>query len=86
MAGPVEQYLLDKIKADGSIHMTLIDPEKVTPESAVQVAEASAKNGTAAIMIGGSTVDSQKQLDDVVAAIKAAVKIPLILFPETSQA
>jgi phosphoglycerol geranylgeranyltransferase len=81
MSGTVERYLLDKIKADGSIHMTLIDPEKVTPESAAQVAEASAKNGTAAIMIGGSTVDSQKQLDEVVRAIKEAVKIPIILFP-----
>ena len=81
MSGSVERYLLDKIKADGSIHMTLIDPEKVTPETAAQVAKTSALNGTAAIMIGGSTVDSQKQLDQVVQAIKAEVKIPIILFP-----
>lgn len=81
MSGSVERYLLDKIKADGSIHMTLIDPEKVTPDAAAQVAEASAKNGTAAIMIGGSTVDSQKQLDEVVQAIKSVVKVPIILFP-----
>ena len=81
MLGPIERYLLDKIKADGSIHMTLIDPEKVTPEAAAKIAESSKNSGTAAIMIGGSTVASQKQLDDVVKAIKSAVNIPTILFP-----
>ena len=29
MLGRIEKYLLEKIKADGSIHITLIDPEKV---------------------------------------------------------
>ena len=81
MPGPIERYLLDKIRTDGSIHMTLIDPEKVTPDGAAMVAESSTKSGTTAIMIGGSTVASQKQLDDVVKAIKAVVKIPTILFP-----
>jgi len=81
MPGPIERYLLDKIRTDGSIHMTLIDPEKVTPHGAAMVAESSTKSGTTAIMIGGSTVASQKQLDDVVKAIKAVVKIPTILFP-----
>lgn len=81
MAGPIERYLLDKIKVDGSIHMTLIDPEKVSPQEAAQVAINASKSGTAAIMIGGSTVSSQKQLDDVVKAIKAAVNVPTILFP-----
>lgn len=81
MVGPIERYLLDKIKVDGSIHMTLIDPEKVTAQGAATVAESGKKSGTAAIMIGGSTVASQKQLDDVVKAIKVAVKVPTILFP-----
>lgn len=81
MPGPIERYLLDKIQADGSIHMTLIDPEKVTAEAAAKVAESSRKSGTAAIMIGGSTVASQKHLDDVVKAIKSKIDIPTILFP-----
>jgi phosphoglycerol geranylgeranyltransferase len=81
MVGPIERYLLDKIKADGSIHMTLIDPEKATADGAAKVAESSKNSGTAAIMIGGSTVASQKHLDDVVNAIKAAVNVPTILFP-----
>ncbi|MGD6806693.1 MAG: geranylgeranylglyceryl/heptaprenylglyceryl phosphate synthase [Candidatus Bathyarchaeia archaeon] len=81
MPGRIEQYLLDKIKADGSIHMTLIDPEKVTARGAAHVAENATNSGTAAIMIGGSTVASQQHLDDVVEAIKAAVDTPTILFP-----
>lgn len=81
MVGPIERYLLDKIKTDGSIHMTLIDPEKVTAKGAAKVAESSKSSGTAAIMIGGSTVASHQHLDDVVIAIKAAVDIPTILFP-----
>jgi phosphoglycerol geranylgeranyltransferase len=81
MLGRVEQYLLDKIKAEGSIHMTLIDPEKVTTVQAVQIAEQSQYSGTAAIMIGGSTFVSQDHLDNVVKEIKEKVKIPVVLFP-----
>jgi phosphoglycerol geranylgeranyltransferase len=81
MLGPIERYLLEKIKAEGSIHMTLIDPEKVTAQAATEVALCSKNSGTAAIMIGGSTVASQKHLDDVVKAIKAVVELPTILFP-----
>jgi phosphoglycerol geranylgeranyltransferase len=81
MVGPIEKYLLDKIKAEGSIHMTLVDPEKVTPAQASKIAENAKTSGTAAIMIGGSTFVSQSHLDDVVKAIRQAVKIPTILFP-----
>ena len=81
MVGHVEKYLLDKIKAEGSIHITLVDPEKVTPPQASKIAENSKASGTSAIMIGGSTFVSQSHLDDVVKAIRRTVKIPTILFP-----
>ena len=81
MLGRTEKYLLEKIKADGSIHITLIDPEKVTVEQASRVSVSSQSSGTAAIMIGGSTFASQTHLDNVVKAIKASVTIPTILFP-----
>lgn len=81
MLGRVEKYLLEKIKAEGPIHITLIDPEKVTAAQAAKVAEISKNSGTSAIMIGGSTFISQEHLDDVVKAIKQTVKIPTILFP-----
>ncbi|MCW4053575.1 MAG: geranylgeranylglyceryl/heptaprenylglyceryl phosphate synthase [Candidatus Bathyarchaeota archaeon] len=81
MLGRVEKYLLEKIKAQGSIHITLVDPEKMTPSQASKVAENSKINGTSAIMIGGSTFISQTHLDDVIKAIRRIVKIPIILFP-----
>jgi len=81
MLGRVEEYLLERIKAEGSIHITLIDPEKVTSAQASRIVENSKASGTAAIMIGGSTFVSQVHLDDVVKVIKRTVKIPTILFP-----
>ena len=81
MLGPIETYLLEKIKAEGSIHITLIDPEKVTGQQAASISENSENSGTAAIMIGGSTFASQAHLDDVVKSVKSSVKIPTILFP-----
>jgi len=81
MIGRVEKYLLEKIKAKGSIHVTLVDPEKVTPPQAEKIAKDSKISGTSAIMIGGSTFVSQSQLDAVIKAIRRAVRIPTILFP-----
>ncbi len=81
MVGHVETYLLDKIKAEGSVHITLVDPEIITPSQASRVAENSKSSGTSAMMIGGSTFVSHSHLDSIVKAIKRAVKIPTILFP-----
>jgi len=81
MAGAVEKYLKEKIRDDGAIHITLIDPEKVDAKSASHVAHVSESCKTAAIMVGGSTFISTSHLDDVVKAIKKAVRIPVILFP-----
>jgi len=77
MVGTVEKYLKDKIKDEGAIHITLIDPEKVDAKSASQVAYVAESCQTTAIMVGGSTSISTSHLDDV---IKAA-RIPVILFP-----
>jgi phosphoglycerol geranylgeranyltransferase len=81
MVGPIEKYLLEKIEADGAIHITLIDPEEVTPPQASTIASKAKKSGTSAIMIGGSTFVSSAHLDKVVKAVKGAVKLPVILFP-----
>jgi len=81
MIGKVEKYLLTKIKQDGAIHLTLLDPEKTSPEVAAQTAHEAEKAGTAGIMVGGSTVTLTEQLEETVKAIKKAVKIPVILFP-----
>jgi phosphoglycerol geranylgeranyltransferase len=81
MAGNVEKYLLDKIESEGSIHITLIDPEEVTPPQASRIVNKAKLSETSAIMIGGSTFVSSAHLDDVVKAVKRTVRIPVILFP-----
>jgi len=81
MEGLVEKYLLEKIESEGAIHITLIDPEKVTPPQASRITGKAKLSGTSAIMIGGSTFVSASHLDSVVKAVKRTVKIPVILFP-----
>jgi phosphoglycerol geranylgeranyltransferase len=81
MAGKVENHLLERIQKGGAIHLTLVDPEKVTPQSASRIAREAESSQTAAIMIGGSTLVLTDQLDAVVKAVKEAVNIPVILFP-----
>lgn len=81
MVGAVEKYLKDKIRDDRAIHIALIDPEKVDEESASYIAHVAESCQTAAIMVGGSTLVSASRLDDVVKAIKKAIRIPVILFP-----
>ena len=81
MVGLVEKYLLEKIEKEGTIHMTLVDPEKVTPSSASRIAKDAESCDTAAIMVGGSTSVSALHLDKVSKALKDSVKIPVILFP-----
>ena len=77
----VEQYLLDRIRHAGSIHLALIDPEEMSPSKIITVVKSLEEAGTTAIMVGGSTVTSISQLDSVVKAIKDNVRIPVILFP-----
>jgi len=81
MIGRVEKYLLDKIESDGAIHITLLDPEKISPQTASDTAHEAEASGTAAVMVGGSTVTSTTHLDHVVKAIKKTVKVPVVLFP-----
>ncbi|MBS7639866.1 MAG: geranylgeranylglyceryl/heptaprenylglyceryl phosphate synthase [Candidatus Bathyarchaeia archaeon] len=81
MVGKVEEYLLRKIQDEGAIHITLIDPEKVTVESVATISSESESCGSSAIMVGGTTLVSPDLLNDITRTIKRSVKIPVILFP-----
>ena len=81
MPNKIEAYLLSKIKHDGAIHLTLLDPENVSPNGATEISMEAEKAGTTAIMVGGSTVTDVTKVDSIVKAIKNSVKIPVILFP-----
>ncbi len=79
--GPVEKYLLKRIRDEGAVHLTLIDPEKVTRTSASRLAARAEKCKTTGLMVGGSTSTSTTHLDSIIKAMKRAVDIPVILFP-----
>jgi phosphoglycerol geranylgeranyltransferase len=61
--------------------MTLLDPEKKSGYDCAAIAKDAEAGGTAAIMVGGSTVASGVEMEDTVKRIKAAVKLPVIIFP-----
>lgn len=79
--GRVEKYLKKKILDEGAIHLTLIDPEKVSPENAKKICVEAEKAGTKAIMVGGSTLSSTSHIEIVTEQIKKSISIPVILFP-----
>ena len=69
---------LSKIK---TLHFSLLDPDKQKPDVAGRIARTAENAGSSAIMVGGSTLVSQKQVDDTVRAIKENSNLPVILFP-----
>jgi len=77
----VEEYIKSRIKRDGAIHFTLIDPDKVELKAASKVAAEAERAGSAVILLGGSTISSPHQVDPVIKEIKRVVEIPLVLFP-----
>jgi len=79
--GKVEKHLLNAMAKHGAIHLSLIDPENTTGELAGELARKLQELGSSAIMVGGSTVVSPRDLDDVVKAIKRSTNLPTILFP-----
>jgi len=78
--GEVERQLEKEIEEHGVAHLTLFDPEKLTPAAARHLAIDVKKAGSAAAMVGGSTATSVYQLDAIVKAIKTS-GLPVILFP-----
>ena len=78
--GKVENHLLRTIREKGAAHLTLFDPEKLTPFSARKLAYKVKEIGSAAAMVGGSTSTSVYELDAIVKAIKTS-GLKVILFP-----
>lgn len=63
------------------LHFSLLDPDKQKPKVAGSIAKTAEEAGSSAIMVGGSTLISQEQVDETVKAIKKNSKLPVILFP-----
>ncbi|MCS7112788.1 MAG: geranylgeranylglyceryl/heptaprenylglyceryl phosphate synthase [Nitrososphaerota archaeon] len=79
--GRVEEYLKERVVSEGAIHITLIDPERGAIEKLVDIACRAEKAGTAAIMIGSSTLASPLLLDELLKELKPRLSIPTIIFP-----
>ena len=79
--GPQESLLRRLVKRKGTIISGLLDPEDFTPQEASRAARHVQDAGGSLVLVGGSTVANQSQLDDVVIQIKKEVTLPVILFP-----
>jgi len=79
--GRVERYLSEQLEG-GPLHFTLIDPDKSRGQRAAAVARGAVALGSHAILLGGSTGISREVMSDAARAIKRAVQIPAIIFPE----
>ena len=76
----IKEEIIRKCKKK-KLHFSLLDPDKQKPEIAGAMAKAAEQSGSTAIMVGGSTLVSQKQVDETVKAIKQNSNLPVILFP-----
>ena len=79
--GRVERYLEDEL-AGGPLHFTLIDPDKSRGPRAAALAKGAADLGSHAILLGGSTGISREVMGEAARAIRGAVSLPTIIFPE----
>lgn len=79
--GRVEQYFAEHL-VRGPIHFTLIDPDKSPGEKAADIARGAVGLGSDVILLGGSTGISREVMGRAATAVKAAVKAPVIIFPE----
>jgi len=77
----VERYLAEHLEG-GPLHFTLIDPDKSGGARAAALARGAVALGSHAILLGGSTGISREVMGEAARAVKAAVTIPAIIFPE----
>ena len=77
----IEQQLLEAIVREGTIHLTLIDPDSQPPEEAARIAAGATAGGTTAILVGGSVGVGGRGLECAVQEIKDSTSVPTIIFP-----
>ena len=77
----VFESLMDKLAEKGTLHFSLLDPDKVTVDKFIELAKGAEKAGSDALMIGGSYGVNESTLDNYIDAVKQEVKLPVILFP-----
>lgn len=81
---PKKNLLHELLETRASLHFSLIDPDKQTPEVAGDVAFSCQSLGTDAILVGGTTVPSRRLMHQTIAQIKNKCTLPVILFPNSA--
>jgi len=76
---------ITKMSSKKKLHFSLLDPDKQDPRLAGSIAKTAELAGSSAIMVGGSTLVSQDQVDETVKEIKKQSNLPVILFPSRSK-
>lgn len=76
----VYTYLLDIARQKGSGYLALLDPDRLKIHQLVHLAVRCAEGGVDALLVGSSLLLSVT-FDEVVAAIKKKVNLPVIIFP-----
>ena len=61
---------ITKMSSKKKLHFSLLDPDKQDPKVAGSIAKTAENAGSSAIMVGGSTLVSQEQVDETVKEIK----------------
>ena len=79
--GRIEGYLAERLEK-GPLHFTLIDPDKSPGAQAATIARGAVALGSDAILLGGSTGISRGVMGVAAAAVKEAVRVPAIIFPQ----
>ncbi len=78
--GRIYRWILEESSRKGTLHFTLIDPDKVSPSDIDKIVKFVSEIDTDAILVGGSTGVDQESVDFVVKSLKESGK-PIILFP-----
>ncbi|MGI5876589.1 MAG: phosphoglycerol geranylgeranyltransferase [Dethiobacteria bacterium] len=81
----VEKYIQEKLKM-GTVHITLIDPLKQSPEVAKRLAHTAQEVGSDLILVAGLSGLSQKTLLEVIRFIKEDISIPVVYAPSGAEA
>lgn len=80
--GRVLQYLWEKVREEGAVHLTLLDPDKAGDLSTIEkLCHLIRDAGSDAVLIGGSTGVVEHLVDEVVKVVKEVTGLPTILFP-----
>jgi phosphoglycerol geranylgeranyltransferase len=68
----------------GPLHVTLIDPDRQSPEKAAIMAADACRGGTDILLVGGTTGVDADGMDRTIAAIRERSDLPVVIFPASS--